>query len=195
MMKKDVIGSSKEESLPDKAPAVSLFDFGGSDPAWFPVNDNVMGGLSSGLVKVDSEKRRLSFYGNLSLENNGGFASIRSTYAAPDLTAFEGIALKLRGDGKRYRFRIRTEQTGPEVTYTAHFETEANVWQEVHIRFSEMVPTYRGVLVQDLNPLDPSSIRSFGFMIADKQQGDFLLEVDAISAVANIAAVSLGTSG
>jgi hypothetical protein len=68
---------------------------------------------------------------------------------------------------------------------TALFETEANVWQEVDIPFSEMVPTYRRVLVPVLSPLDPSSIRSFGFMIADEQQGDILLEVDSISAVDN----------
>jgi hypothetical protein len=47
-----------------------------------------------------------------------------------------------------------------------------------------MVPLYRGVVVGAAGPLDPKSIRSFGLMLADKQQGEFLLDVDWINAVA-----------
>ena len=47
-----------------------------------------------------------------------------------------------------------------------------------------MIPTYRGFIVNTAGPLDPSSVRSFGLMVSDKQEGQFFLEVDWINAVA-----------
>jgi monofunctional biosynthetic peptidoglycan transglycosylase len=123
------------------------------------------------------------FTGVLSLENNGGFASIRSQWTDYNLGAFDGIALRVRGDGNSYRFRIRSQETGPDIAYTTLFETEAGTWQEIYIPFSEMVPLYRGYVVNAAGPLNPESIRSFGLMLADKQTGEFSLEVDWINAV------------
>jgi monofunctional biosynthetic peptidoglycan transglycosylase len=150
---------------------------------WYIVNDDVMGGISKSAVVIDTDLQRLSFSGNLSLENNGGFASTRSQWTGYDLSAFDGIALRVRGDGNTYRFRIRTEETGPSIAYTSLFTTEAGVWKDVYLPFSEMVPLYRGFIIGAAGPLDPQSIRSFGLMLADKQQGEFSLEVDWINAV------------
>ena len=162
---------------------VVLFDFDDGEPPWFTVNDDVMGGVSTSLVTISAESQRLTFAGNLSLDNNGGFASARSQWTAYDLEEFDGVVLRVRGDGKTYQVRIRTELTGPDIAYTASFVTEAGTWQEVHIPFSEMVPFYRGFFVREAGPLQPATIRSFGLMLADKQQGDFSLDVDRISAV------------
>ena len=41
------------------------------------MNDGVMGGVSDGRFRV-TERQTLEFYGTLSLENNGGFASVSS---------------------------------------------------------------------------------------------------------------------
>ena len=143
-----------------------------------------MGGISSSDVNVDTETEKLNFSGNVSLENNGGFASIRSQWAPYNLERFDGILMRVRGDGNTYRLRIRTEETGTQISYTSLFETEAGVWQEVFIPFNEMVALYRGFVVQEAGPLDPSTIRSFGVMVSDKQTGSFSLEVDWINAVA-----------
>jgi NADH dehydrogenase [ubiquinone] 1 alpha subcomplex assembly factor 1 len=167
-----------------RVPGVPLFDFSGREPSWYTVNDNVMGGLSQSQVAVDTELRRLSFSGDVSLENNGGFASTRSQWTNYNLGAFDGIALRVRGDGNIYRLRIRTEETGYGIAYTSLFDTRADTWQEVYIPFSEMVPLYRGYVVNAAGPLNPVSIRSFGLMMADKQEGTFSLEVDWINAVA-----------
>jgi monofunctional biosynthetic peptidoglycan transglycosylase len=167
----------------ERVTEIVLFDYDGNDPAWYTVNDNVMGGVSTSLVNTDSERQRMTFSGNLSLENNGGFASIRSHYTDYDLRAYEGIALRVRGDGNIYRFRIQTVETGPEISYTAWFETKEDAWEEIYIPFSKMIPLYRGYVVNKVGPIDPESIRSFGLMLADKQQGEFVLEVDWISAL------------
>ena len=187
--RKDTVPSEIEsrpeltDSLNQK-PGRPLFTFTGSEPAWYTVNDSVMGGISSSTVRIDLNSQKLTFSGNVSLDNNGGFASLRSDWAGYDLRGYDGILMRVRGDGNVYRFRTRTERTGAEVAYTAIFETEVDTWQEVYIPFAEMIPTYRGFIVNAAGPLDPASIRSFGLMVADKQQGQFFLEVDWINAVA-----------
>ena len=178
--------SSKQDQsgLGSRGPGIELFDFSGAEPSWYTLNDNVMGGISNSSVVIDTEEHSLSFTGAVSLDNNGGFASTRSQWAGYDLSAFDGIALRVRGDGNTYRFRIRTEATGSAVAYTGLFTTDAGTWQEIYIPFAEMIPLYRGFVVNAAGPLDPQSIRSFGLMLSDKQQGEFSLEVDWINAVA-----------
>ncbi len=167
----------------EEAASAVLFDFAGEEPSWFTVNDDVMGGISTSLVIVDSEAQQLSFSGNLSLDNNGGFASTRSSWTAYDLEEYDGIMLRFRGDGRVYQVRIRTETTGSDIAYAAAFATETGAWQEVVIPFSDMVPLYRGFIVRDAGPLNTAAIRSFGLMLADKQPGEFALDVDWIKAV------------
>jgi monofunctional biosynthetic peptidoglycan transglycosylase len=178
--------SSKQEQSGSgsRGPGIELFDFSGAEPSWYTLNDNVMGGISNSSVVIDTESHNLSFTGAVSLENNGGFVSTRSQWTGYDLSAFDGIALRVRGDGNTYRFRIRTEETGSAIAYTGLFATEAGTWQEIYIPFSEMVPLYRGFFVSAAGSLDPQSIRSFGLMLSDKQQGEFSLDVDWINAVA-----------
>lgn len=161
----------------------TLFDFAGDGPAWYTVNDDVMGGISSSLASTDPETQRLVFSGNLSLENNGGFASVRSQWSDYDLTGYDGIVLRVRGDGRTYQFRVRAEETGSEIAYAALLETEAGRWKDIYVSFEEMVPVYRGVVVSRAPALNPESIRSFGFMLADRQEGEFTLEVEMLSAV------------
>ena len=160
-----------------------LFDYEEDEPAWYTVNDDVMGGVSTSMVTTDAETQRLVFSGNLSLENNGGFASIRSQWSDYDLTGYDGLVLRVRGDGRTYQFRIRTEETGSEIAYATLIETEVGIWKDIYVSFEEMIPVYRGVIVRRAPALDPGSIRSFGLMLADKQEGDFLLEVETLSAV------------
>ena len=160
-----------------------IFEFSEREPTWYTLNDDVMGGISTSQVQVDLDASVLNFNGNVSLENNGGFASIRSQAESYDLSDYDGLTIRVRGDGNLYRLCIRTETTGPEISYTAVFPTEADTWQDVFIPFADMVPLYRGFVVRDAGPLDATTIRSFGFMMTDKQEGEFLLEVDRMTAV------------
>ncbi len=51
-----------------------LFDFNSTTNInkWRIIDDGVMGGISSGNFKIDSDGNGV-FYGTVSLENNGGF--------------------------------------------------------------------------------------------------------------------------
>ncbi len=172
----------KRKDLTQRKTKIFCFDSNETEARWFAVNDVVMGGISKSAATLDVEQR-LVFSGFVSLENNGGFASIKSARNHYDLSGCDGIILRVRGDGKIYRFRARTERTESQIAYTSWFETKPETWQEIYLPFSKMAPIYRGKVVDDAEAIDLRSIQSFGLMVAEKQEGPFLLEVDFIAAV------------
>ena len=148
---------------------------------WTSVNDVVMGGVSDSLMQV-SEDGKGVFAGHLSLENNGGFASVRAPLPENDFTGYDGIVLRVKGDGKCYNFRVRTDMLFDGVVYRQEFDTVAGKWMDVELPFSDFKPSFRGRIVPDAPPLDPSRIFQIGFLISEKQEGSFRLEVESIDA-------------
>ena len=150
---------------------VATFANGSANLDWYNVNDNVMGGRSRGQFEILDQQ--LNFEGSLNT-NGGGFASIRTSPKSLGLDDAERVVLKVRGDGRVYKMRLMTEQS--RVAYSADFATIADQWINVELALNDFVPTWRG---QKLNQpsVDPSAITSIGFMIADKLDGPFRLEV------------------
>jgi hypothetical protein len=151
--------------------------------AWRIVNDGVMGGLSKSRLDHNQEGQTMRFMGFVSLENYGGFASTRSVPKDYTLKGYKGLEIRVKGDGKRYKFRIRTNDNFDGAAYTINFDTEADEWQTFYIPFEEMEATFRGRLLEDYPALKASAIRQLGVLIADKQEGNFKLEVDWIKAI------------
>jgi hypothetical protein len=160
-----------------------LYDF--SDPeaatGWRAIHDVVMGGISSGGIEATTEGSML-FKGVVSLENSGGFASIRSGSRKWDLSACDGIVIRFRGDGKRYKLNLKTDSSFDGIMYRVSFETAEGEWRELRFPFTEFSATFRGRSVPDAPPLDPARIASVGFLISDKQEGPFRLELGSIGA-------------
>ncbi len=148
---------------------------------WTAVNDDVMGGVSTSVLQP-TEDGTAQFAGTLSLENNGGFASVRAWLGQMDLSDFEGLSVRVRGDGRTYRLRLRTDNQFDGIAYQAQFETREGEWTEVHVPFASFRPTFRGRTPRGAGPLDPARIHQIGFMIADKQPGPFQLEIDRVLA-------------
>jgi NADH dehydrogenase [ubiquinone] 1 alpha subcomplex assembly factor 1 len=165
--------------------SVQLFTFDApeqSDP-WRIINDTVMGGRSSSRMEV-TDRGTGVFSGTVSLDNNGGFAHTRSMAAPYDLSAYQGIVVRLRGDGKTYNLTLKLDRAFDGVMYQAGFPTRAREWVEVRLPFTDFVPTYHGDTLSDHPALNPSKIATIGFIIADKQAGSFRLEIDWIGAYA-----------
>lgn len=160
-----------------------LFDFGSETAVseWRAVNDTVMGGISSGRMMRSSEGNAV-FAGTVSLENNGGFASVRGPNLAQGLGEFAGIAVRIRGDGKQYKAGLRTDELFDGVFHQASFDTEPGGWQVVKIPFTGFIPTYHGRRLSEDRRMKPEEIRSVSFLISDKQEGPFQLEIDWIKA-------------
>ena len=149
---------------------------------WYVLNDNVMGGRSEGSFRIAGEE--LHFAGRTNT-NGGGFSSIRTQRMQVDLSDQAGIRLQVRGDGRRYTWRLTTTARwrGRPVSYWADFGTRDGVWSTVDVPFDSFVPVFRGLQL-DGPALDPGQITSMGLMIYDKQDGPFELRLASVEAYA-----------
>ena len=143
---------------------------------WEAIDDRIMGGCSQSRPEY-VDKVGLRFSGTVSLENNGGFASIRSNSSIYNLGKYSGLKLRLRGDGKTYKLSLRTDLFFDGVSYQAAFTTQQDVWQEISLPFEDFTATHHGIKLTTVAPLDTSKVESFGLFIADKQDGPFQLEI------------------
>lgn len=155
--------------------ALDNFDDNAVGLRWYRVNDNVMGGRSSGDFVL--QEGRLLFFGVLNT-NGGGFASIRTEPQQLPIGDQDVFRLRVQGDGRRYQFRLGSAASN--AAYLAEFKTEADQWLEIELPLSAFEPSFRGRRL-DLPPIDPDAIVSVGFMIADKLDGPFALTVDWIA--------------
>lgn len=160
----------------------NLIQFEGKagEPKWIAVNDGVMGGLSRGGPEV--KDGFLHFTGTLSLENNGGFSSVRTTKASYDFSEKTALVMRLKGDGRKYQLRLATDArfNGSAISYGAEFATEKDKWIEVKVPFEALSPSWRGRQL-DGPPLDLSKVEELGLLIGDKKAGLFEMEVDWIA--------------
>jgi len=137
------------------------------------VNDGVMGGVSQSSLRQDEDG--MFFEGLVSLENNGGFASMRSSVRFPQGTQL--IELIAKGDGKRYKLVLRTE-LAPRVTYVADF-IALPTWQTYRFNLSQFKSTFRG---RDVNAptLSFSDVIDFGILISNNQAGSFAIQLKTL---------------
>jgi hypothetical protein len=143
---------------------------------WQGVHDGVMGGVSSG--RVVAARDGLRFEGVISLENNGGFASVRRVIEQ-DLSSTRGVRLELRGDGRRYQFRLRPDDRPDAIAWRVHFDTGPD-WQTLEFEWPDFEPVFRGRPVPQAGPVAPAEIRQIGFMLADGRAGPFGLEIRSL---------------
>ena len=159
-----------------------LFTFENSDAAaqWQTTNDGVMGGRSDGWFRINEDKN-MEFFGTLSLENNGGFASVRARGSNLGLEKGDSIVARVRGDGREYSLNLYTPTRQMAFSYRAKFRTQKDEWIEVRIPMDEFVATSFGRVVRN-QELDPAKVTGLGVLLGDKKPGPFQLEIDWIKA-------------
>jgi len=149
----------------------TIFDF--SDPkvveaskqVWGAVDDVVMGGASESFFTVADG--RAIFSGRVTTDNNGGFCSWRTrAFDKPlDLSKYDGIALRVKGDGQRYKVNLRTDSNWSGMAFSQTFDTKQDEWVTVRIPFEQLkavqiLKTVEGV------PFKSSNICSFQIMLS-----------------------------
>lgn len=161
--------------------ARTLLDFTGPDAAqmWQAVNDGVMGGVSEGRFRITPDKK-LEFFGTLSLENNGGFASVRTKPTELRMSAGDTVVVRAKGDGREYVLNLYTKSRQMAFSYRAPVPTKPDEWTDVAVPLAEFIPTAFGRRVQGMGPIDPSQINGLGFMLSDKKPGHFQMQVDSV---------------
>jgi monofunctional biosynthetic peptidoglycan transglycosylase len=131
------------------------------------VNDGVMGGVSQSRISNDSEGAVVS------LDNGGGFASVRSSIVIPAGTL--ALNVTIRGDEKRYKLVLRTDTSPRSPLYQAEFFATRE-WKTYRFVSSDFKASFRGRSV-DAPALDFSATNEIGILIANQQSGSFRLQL------------------
>lgn len=178
-----IFGFSYLPLLADSKSVTSVAEFSEDESKilnWRIVDDRVMGGRSQGQMAI-TEGGVLKFSGMLSLENNGGFSSIRSGKVALDLSEAKGLVLRVKGDGRRYEVHLSTPDRpgGRGITFAGLLPTTKGSWTNVKIPFSKFEADFRGRRVEG-DKLDPSEIQQVTLELVDKKAGAFEIQVDWI---------------
>lgn len=157
----------------------TIFDFvDATSDQWQIVNDGVMGGLSTSNIELLADDQ-MRFSGNLSLANNGGFASVRSKPKKLNLAAGEAIQLRVKGDGRKYTFNLYIPTQRTAFSFQLDFETKANGWTELTLPLDRFQAMSFGRPVREPE-LDPSQVNAIGILLGDKRAGPFQIVVDWI---------------
>ena len=169
---------AKEVKMTENENIVINFDKSDDSNDWLIINDGVMGGISESSFQFTKTGKGV-FSGNVSLENNGGFASARLSPSQFDLSNSDGIRFRVKGDGKKYKITLKNDDKFNGFAYRVEFNTKKDEWLTLNAPFESFIPMFMG---QKTNapPVDRSNIKTFGFLISDKQAGPFRLEIDWI---------------
>lgn len=143
---------------------------------WRIVNDGVMGGISGSSLKL-TDTGRGNFSGHVSLENNGGFASVQLNTDIALSAEKKFIVLRIKGDGKQYEFRLKSDVSQAQ-SYVHSFSTSGE-WETLYLAISDFYPQFRGRKLNMPN-FNFKSIEQLSFLIANKQEEDFTLLIDWI---------------
>ncbi|MEM6686968.1 MAG: CIA30 family protein [Bacteroidota bacterium] len=156
----------------------TLFDFSKESDLsnWYIVNDGVMGGISQSNFRLNENGNGL-FEGNVSLENNGGFCSLRYAIRNTDITGKTTVVIRLKGDGKTYKLRLK-KNASDYYTYTTNFKTSGD-WETIEIPLNSLYPSFRGRRL-NIGNFTADTIEELGFLIANKKKETFQLELDFI---------------
>lgn len=152
---------------------------------WRSIDDLVMGGKSRSRLTL-SDCGGILFSGTLCCDAGSGFASIRSETNLFDLSRYSGLAIKIKGDGRRYKLSLRCATDFDGIAYKVAFQTRVGIEQTIRVKWDVFVANYHGRILAAAPILDPAEIRSVGFIVADKQSGSFQLEILNITAFTRI---------
>jgi monofunctional biosynthetic peptidoglycan transglycosylase len=158
------------------------YDFGidKDGPYWNIINDDVMGGVSRSTVEMTSNS--LIFSGYTSLQNNGGFASIRSQRTQKDLSRYETVRIRFRSDTDRtYALRLGLYDRYYKPNFKYFFNSKNSEWQTLEFKLSDFKEYTLGRMTDNsIQWALLNKVLRVGIIVADKKEGPFRIEIDFI---------------
>jgi hypothetical protein len=144
---------------------------------WMIINDVVMGGQSTSSFMLNNQGHGV-FRGDISLESNGGFSTLMYRFDSQDISPYSTVAIRLKGDGLRYQFRIKANKYDRE-TYVYPFQTSGD-WEWIEIPLNELYPSWRGRRVSMSSASPVQSMEEISILISNRKSEEFQLELDQI---------------
>jgi monofunctional biosynthetic peptidoglycan transglycosylase len=148
---------------------------------WGSVNDTVMGGRSSSDLAWNKQNE-LVWTGRLSLENNGGFVSIRTQGAKLDWAQYDGLEVVVVGAGRDIQLTAqRRDMVVRAGGYRALIHTKAASETRIFVPFSAFVLKRFGREID--GPALASALQQaseVGLLMADKREGPFQVTLKSI---------------
>lgn len=158
-----------------------LIDFGANicGQNWYVTDDGVMGGLSSGKAYLSDSS--VVFTGTVSLENNGGFSSLRSPYHKLNLEEFKEVEIRARATGLPFSITFSKSRQFWVPNYKYFLNLDENEWKVIRFNMDELKEYRLGDLTgRTISKSDIKNIISISFFNEGKMEGEFTLEVDYI---------------
>lgn len=161
-----------------------LFNFGTETSCdtcdnWFVVLDGVMGGLSQGTVEQTSES--IIFRGSVSLENNGGFASLRTPYQEYDLSGLTTVTVRYRSTGQDFGLTLAKYRRFWRPNYKTNLPITNGEWNTLTCNLTDFGIYRLGEKIEGHpDKKDLSDIIRLGLISNTKAATDFEIEVDTI---------------
>lgn len=158
---------------------IMVFDFSKKENIsnWSITNDNVMGGLSSSKMVVNDQGEGV-FSGTVSTDNNGGFAMARLPVSITLLANTSKLVIKLKGDGKKYQFRIKSEKE-QRFWYIQSFQTSTKT-EKIELPLNAFYASFRGNKL-DIENFSSKEIKEIAILIGNKKNEEFKLKIDNIT--------------
>lgn len=149
------------------------------------INDTLLGGKSKSCFEINSEHQAV-FSGELSDAIKQCFTSVRLLKQNFSLEGFDGIMMKLIGDGRKYKCHLKSDAQHDDIEYEFEFIAKPNEWMLIKIPFNKFRPTYRGHHLHNIPSITSNSIRMISFSVDHyTQTGKFKLTIDWINAYEN----------
>ena len=144
---------------------------------WQIINDGVMGGLSTADAYLTDNS--LYWIGEVSLENNGGFASLRAPMKRYQLGNYKTFKFRFKGTSRKFAVLLETERAFWRPNYKLHFTPKPDKWQTIEVPLTDFKTHQMGEPTGgNLTEATLTQVIRYGFILYDKKAGEFNLEID-----------------
>lgn len=173
------------DKSPNEPARVLDFSQARSVEGWGAIDDRVMGGVSQSKLAHHPDGHAV-FAGAVSLDNGGGFASVRHPRLRLGYALTVAYRLHVRGDGQRYKLNLRMDGDFDGVNHQAVFQPPAGRWVDIVLPLGMFSPRLRGRAMPDAPTLKPALVCQVGWMIGDGQAGPFSLDIRSLGCLTKV---------
>ena len=147
---------------------------------WVMISDNVMGGITKS--KLDYTEQSMVLTGDISLENYGGFSSVKTRFGSFNLSAYKGLKIRYKATNQRFAFTLEDSRNWTQPNFKGDLPgSKSDVWSEATIYFKDFKEYQIGEPTG--GKLDPNSLKDIvrlGIITTEKKEGPFSLEIDYV---------------